>query len=135
MIHKSQLEPGSRMHARDPAKQPTRILLAWAHGRNLEHLSRLGATAGLLAQSGSEVAWAVPAAHLDATQIGDRAQWCGASAQTAALPMPADRVPARSFAEVLAAHGFADEENLRRHVSALAARTINIQVGEVAWKN
>lgn len=118
MTHKHQPTLNPRMHHSTHAMRSTRILLAWEHGRNLGHLSRLGAIAGLLAQSGSEIAWAVPPAYLDATKLCGKAQWCGASPRAPALPAPADRTPARSFADVLAAYGFTDEEKLRRTVES-----------------
>jgi len=102
------------------ATRPRRILLAWEHGRNLGHLSRLGAIAGLLAQSGTETAWAVPPAHLDAIKLGGNVRWYGASPHAAPTPTPTPNAgtPVRSFADVLAALGFVDETSLRRTVES-----------------
>ena len=46
-----------------------RILLAWEHGRNLGHISRLLAVARLVEARGGEPVWAVPAAFMQAPQL------------------------------------------------------------------
>lgn len=92
-----------------------RILLAWEHGRNLGHLSRLLAIARLVDAQGAQPIWAVPSAFMQAPQLN------GLSHERHAAPMMGRHSPApspriESFADILLSFGFAEVDVLGRAV-------------------
>ena len=95
-----------------------RVLIAWEHGRNLGHVSRLLALAEEIRAQGAEAVWALPA-----TQRHARALVRAAGFEV--LPCPA--LPANaartdftplSFADILLSFGFGDSDALATQVKA-----------------
>jgi len=99
--------------------QPTgagpRVLLAWEHGRNLGHLSRLSAIARRLEAQGAQPVWAVPPAFLQAPQLSGLPHLrYAAPMMRPNAPTPSQRID--SFADILLSFGFADANVLGRAV-------------------
>lgn len=94
-----------------------RILLAWEHGRNLGHISRLLAIARLVNAHGSEPVFALPPAFMQAPQFN------GLPHARFIAPMMRQGTPAQpsridSFADILLSFGFADVAVLGQAVRA-----------------
>lgn len=107
-----------------------RILLAWEHGRNLGHLSRLSAIARLVAAQGAQPVWAVPPAFLQAPQLqGMPHPRYAAPMMRPNAPPPAQRVD--SFADILLSFGFADANVLGRAVRAWLALFETVQADSI----
>jgi hypothetical protein len=94
-----------------------RILLAWEHGRNLGHLSRLSAIARRVEKQGAQPVWAVPPAFMHAPQLtGLPHPRHAAPTMRPNAPPSSQRVD--SFADILLSFGFADAQALGRAVRA-----------------
>lgn len=94
-----------------------RILLAWEHGRNLGHITRLLTVAKLIEEQGCEPVWALPPDFMHAAQFSSLSHVRFAAPmmrQTA--PTPPSRID--SFADILLSFGFADVAILGRAVRA-----------------
>jgi len=90
-----------------------RVMLAWQHGANLGHFSRLSALGRWAAEEGAVLLWAVPARQLHHPAWGTE----GNTPRNARVVAPGWRPPARagaavSFAGVLEALGYADQLQL-----------------------
>jgi UDP:flavonoid glycosyltransferase YjiC (YdhE family) len=95
----------------------SRILLAWEHGRNLGHLSRLSAIARRVEAQGAQPVWAVPPAFLQAPQLKSLPHPRHAAPMMRPdTPLPSQRID--SYADILLSFGFADTQVLGRAVRA-----------------
>lgn len=96
-----------------------RILLAWEHGRNLGHISRLLAVARLIEAQGGEPVWVLPPAFMQAAQFSNlpHARFAAPLMRQAA---PAQPLRIDSFADILLSFGFGDAAVLGRAVRAWA---------------
>ena len=94
-----------------------RVLLAWEHGRNLGHISRLLAVAQLVEEQGGEPVWAVPPAYMQAPQLrGVPHARHAAPVMRQAAPAARQRID--SFAYILLSFGFGDVAVLGEAVRA-----------------
>jgi UDP:flavonoid glycosyltransferase YjiC (YdhE family) len=98
------------------AQARPRVLLAWEHGRNFGHAARLLEIAAALSLRGADVVWAVPARELQAPWLVD-AVGSKNAAPSSACGVDANSPSIRSFADILAAIGFASEGMLKAAVS------------------
>jgi UDP:flavonoid glycosyltransferase YjiC (YdhE family) len=90
-----------------------RAMLAWQHGANLGHFSRLAALGHWLAEEGAVLIWAVPAAQLNHAAWGGQGNTPrNARIVAPAWDRPAPHAPPVSFAGVLEALGYADPDRL-----------------------
>lgn len=91
-----------------------RLLLAWEHGQNFGHLARLDAVAASLRTLKVHLSWAIPEGHLavarESIALPGEAVRRTPSAGIGNTPSSSNP---RSFADVLASFGFADEAALR----------------------
>jgi UDP:flavonoid glycosyltransferase YjiC (YdhE family) len=106
-----------------------RVLIAWEHGRNLGHLTRLLALAEEMRTQGAEVVWALPRHQPQALETVRRAGW-EASWAPAAASRRATSSP-QSFADILVGFGFADEELLAALVRAWLDRMRALRIHRV----
>ena len=89
--------------------------MAWEHGRNLGHVSRLTAVAGWLQQAGADIVWALPPGWADAEPFRSGPhRRVPAPRIVPSLAGPA--TAAQSFADVLASFGFLDAAALQAAV-------------------
>ena len=96
-----------------------RILLAWEHGHNLGHISRLLAAASLIEAQGSEPVFALPPAFMQAPQFNGLPYARFASPIVRQpIAKPASRID--SFADILMSFGFGDARALGQAVCAWA---------------
>ena len=91
-----------------PPDATLRVLVAWQLGANLGHLLRMESISVALRARGHEVIWAVPDPD-DAQAKLSRGPW-----SMLRIPRPAARPEGRTccYAEILAAHGFGDDDTL-----------------------
>lgn len=102
-----------------PPNKGKRILLAWEHGHNLGHISRLLAAASLIKAQGGEPVFALPPAFIQAPQFGSLPYARFASPIVRQpIAKPASRID--SFADILISVGFADALALGQALSAWA---------------
>ena len=93
-----------------------RVLIAWEHGRNLGHVSRLLALAEEIRAQRAEVIWALPATQGQALALVRAA---GFEVSTCpALRVDAARTSALSFADILLSLGFGNNDALATQVKA-----------------
>lgn len=94
-----------------------RVLLAWEQGRNFGHLARLAALAQLFERTGAEIVWALP------PHVAGDCSFVRPWHSIHAVPVPrwiqtqSHAVP-NSFADIIAAVGFASSTYLRAAVQA-----------------
>ena len=102
-----------------PPSKGKRILLAWEHGHNLGHISRLLAIASLVEAQGSEPVFALPTAFMQAPQLSalPYARLASPLVQQS-LAKPPSRID--SFADILMSFGFGDALALGQAVCAWA---------------
>lgn len=94
-----------------------RVLMAWEHGRNLGHMARLTAIAQQFELAGAQIVWALPAGRTPSFTLSSNAPPIVRTSPRVETSGASRHEAPRSFADILVALGFADQERLRSAVS------------------